>query len=53
VMSPDEALDVATKLDWNEAWRAGRARARHRFDSRAFWNARGLVRGARPRVALL
>jgi SAM-dependent methyltransferase len=27
-------------IDWNQAWRVGRARTKHRRDGRAFWNAR-------------
>lgn len=27
-------------IDWNQAWRVGRARTKHRWDGRAFWNTR-------------
>lgn len=39
-MSPDESFDLVTSVDWNQAWRAGRARTQQRWDGRAFWNTR-------------
>jgi hypothetical protein len=40
VTSADEAFDLVTSVDWNQAWRAGRARTQQRWDGRAFWNGR-------------
>jgi SAM-dependent methyltransferase len=36
----DEAFDLVMRVDWNQAWRVGRERTQHRWDGRAFWNAR-------------
>jgi SAM-dependent methyltransferase len=36
----DEIFDVVMGVDWNQAWKAGRARTHHRWDGRAFWNSR-------------
>jgi len=36
----NEIIDVAMGIDWNQAWRAGRARTQRRWDGRTFWNAR-------------
>jgi SAM-dependent methyltransferase len=39
-MTDEEAFDRATHLDWSQAWRAGRARTKQRWDGRSFWNSR-------------
>jgi SAM-dependent methyltransferase len=36
----DQSFDLVMGVDWNQAWRAGRERTGHRWDGRAFWNAR-------------
>lgn len=48
-MTEDEAFDLVMNLDWNQAWRAGRARTRHRWDGRSFWNTRAASFAAHAR----
>lgn len=39
-MTGDDAFDLVTRLDWSQAWQAGRQRTQRRWDGRDFWNAR-------------
>ena len=49
-MSSDEEVFVqAVTLDWNQAWRAGRAQTKQRWDGRSFWNTRAASFAAHAR----
>jgi SAM-dependent methyltransferase len=39
-VTSDEAFELVTRVDWNQAWRAGRERTGQRWDGRDFWNTR-------------
>jgi len=47
--TPRQDFDLAMSVDWNQAWRVGRSRSKHRWDGREFWNKRAASFAAHAR----